>query len=89
MIFFKVLAASLQELLDYEGDVENEMMCTFSIGYTDMFGCSLTKELKENGAKIAVNNDNRRVNSWTAITYLHLHSLFSVVHVKPSSNQPK
>lgn len=55
-----VLATSLQDLLDYEGDVETEMMCTFTIGYTDMFGSSLTKELKENGAKINVNNNNRR-----------------------------
>lgn len=37
------------------------MMCTFAIGYTDMFGCSITHELKDNGAKIAVTNDNRQV----------------------------
>lgn len=55
-----VLAASLQDLLDYEGDVESEMMCTFAIGYTDMFGCSITHDLKDNGAKIAVTNDNRQ-----------------------------
>ncbi|KAJ7325707.1 Ubiquitin-protein ligase E3A [Desmophyllum pertusum] len=55
-----VLAISLQDLLDYEGDVESEMMCTFTIGYTDMFGSSLTKELKENGAEITVTNDNRQ-----------------------------
>lgn len=55
-----VLAAGLQDLLDYDGDVESEMMCTFLIGYTDMFGSSFTKELKENGGKIAVTNDNRR-----------------------------
>lgn len=61
LFFFKVLAASLQDLLDYEGDVENEMMCTFTIGYTDMFGSSITKELKENGSQMVVNNENRWV----------------------------
>ena len=56
------LASGLQDLLDYEGDVENEMMCNFTIGYTDMFGSSLTKELKENGAEIAVTSENRQVS---------------------------
>ena len=37
-------------------------MCNFTIGYTDMFGSSLTKELKENGAEIAVTNENRQVS---------------------------
>ena len=62
-LFCKVLATNLQALLDYEGDVETEMMCTFTIGYTDMFGSSLTKELKENGANINVNDNNRLVNN--------------------------
>ena len=55
------LASGLQDLLDYEGDVESEMMCNFTIGYTDMFGSSLTKDLKENGAEITVTNENRQV----------------------------
>lgn len=55
------LGSGLQDLLDYEGDVENEMMCNFTIGYTDMFGSSLTKQLKENGAEITVTNENRQV----------------------------
>ena len=38
------------------------MMCNFTIGYTDMFGSSLTKELKENGAEITVTNENRQVS---------------------------
>lgn len=56
----RVLASGLQNLLDYDGDVENDMMCTFRIGYTDMFGSSFSKELKENGANIAVTKENRR-----------------------------
>ena len=57
----QVLASGLQDLLDYEGDVENEMMINFTMGYTDMFGSSLTKELKDNGAEITVTNNNRQV----------------------------
>ena len=56
------LAAGLQNMLDYKGDVESDFMCTFTIGYTDMFGMSVTKELKENGAEISVTNQNRQVN---------------------------
>lgn len=61
------LASGLQDLLDYEGDVESEMMCNFTIGYTDMFGSSLTKELKENGAEITVTNENRQVHHYGCI----------------------
>jgi len=54
--------------LDYDGDVENDMMCTFRIGYTDMFGSSFSKELKENGANIAVTKENRKVNTARLLT---------------------
>lgn len=64
MCALQSLASGLQDLLDYEGDVESEMMCNFTIGYTDMFGSSLNKELKENGAEITVTNENRQVNDW-------------------------
>ena len=47
--------------MDYEGDVESDLMCTFKIGYTDVFGSVLTHELKENGAEIPVTNENRLV----------------------------
>ena len=46
--------------------MESELMCTFTIGYTDMFGSSVTKELKDNGANIAVTNDNRKVKKNTS-----------------------
>ena len=55
------LAAGLQDMLDYKGDVEGDFMCSFTIGYTDMFGMSVTKELKKNGAEISVTNQNRQV----------------------------
>ncbi|XP_071198365.1 ubiquitin-protein ligase E3A-like isoform X2 [Salvelinus alpinus] len=51
---------SLKELLDYEGDVEEDMMITFQISQTDLFGDPITYDLKENGDKIPVNADNRK-----------------------------
>uniref|UniRef100_A0A673WBT5 Ubiquitin-protein ligase E3A n=1 Tax=Salmo trutta TaxID=8032 RepID=A0A673WBT5_SALTR len=51
---------SLKELLDYEGDVEEDMMITFQISQTDLFGEPITYDLKENGDKIPVNADNRK-----------------------------
>ncbi|XP_029564198.1 ubiquitin-protein ligase E3A isoform X3 [Salmo trutta] len=55
-----VLYQSLKELLDYEGDVEEDMMITFQISQTDLFGEPITYDLKENGDKIPVNADNRK-----------------------------
>nr|XP_046155870.1 ubiquitin-protein ligase E3A-like isoform X4 [Oncorhynchus gorbuscha] len=55
-----VLYQSLRELLDYEGDVEEDMMITFQISQTDLFGDPMTYDLKENGDKIPVNADNRK-----------------------------
>ena len=57
-------------MLDYKGDVESDFMCTFTIGYTDMFGTSVTKELKENGAEITVTNENRQVKDCSATLYV-------------------
>uniref|UniRef100_A0A8K9V241 Ubiquitin-protein ligase E3A n=1 Tax=Oncorhynchus mykiss TaxID=8022 RepID=A0A8K9V241_ONCMY len=51
---------SLKELLDYEGDVEEDMMITFQISQTDLFGDPITYDLKENGDKIPVSADNRK-----------------------------
>ncbi|XP_045543957.1 ubiquitin-protein ligase E3A isoform X5 [Salmo salar] len=55
-----VLYQSLKELLDYEGDVEEDMMITFQISQTDLFGEPITYDLKENGDKIPVTADNRK-----------------------------
>uniref|UniRef100_A0A8C7KA49 Ubiquitin-protein ligase E3A n=1 Tax=Oncorhynchus kisutch TaxID=8019 RepID=A0A8C7KA49_ONCKI len=55
-----VLYQSLRELLEYEGDVEEDMMITFQISQTDLFGDPITYDLKENGDKIPVNADNRK-----------------------------
>ncbi|KAJ3584519.1 hypothetical protein NHX12_015014 [Muraenolepis orangiensis] len=55
-----VLFQSLTELLQYEGSVEEDMMITFQIAQTDLFGNPLTHDLRENGDKIPVTNDNRK-----------------------------
>lgn len=58
----KVLYQSLKELLEYEGSVEDDMMITFQISQTDLFGNPLMYNLRENGDKIPVTNENRKVN---------------------------
>ncbi|XP_041128672.1 ubiquitin-protein ligase E3A-like isoform X2 [Polyodon spathula] len=55
-----VLFQSLNELLEYEGSVEDDMMITFQISHTDLFGNPLTYDLRENGDKIPVTNENRK-----------------------------
>lgn len=57
----QVLNQSLKELLEYEGSVEDDMMITFQISHTDLFGNPLMYDLRENGDKIPVTNENRRV----------------------------
>ncbi|MEQ2193634.1 Ubiquitin-protein ligase E3A [Xenoophorus captivus] len=51
---------SLKELLEYEGNVEEDMMITFQISQTDPFGNRLMYDLRENGDRIPVTNDNRK-----------------------------
>ncbi|XP_069492687.1 ubiquitin-protein ligase E3A isoform X2 [Ambystoma mexicanum] len=55
-----VLFQSLNELTDYEGSVEEDMMITFQISHTDLFGNPMVHDLKENGDKIPVTNENRK-----------------------------
>ncbi|CAL8291071.1 unnamed protein product [Lota lota] len=55
-----VLFQSLTELLSYEGSVEADMMITFQISQTDLFGNPLMHDLRENGDQIPVTNDNRK-----------------------------
>jgi len=49
------------ELLEYDGDVEEMFMQTFCVSYTDVFGSTITQQLKTNGDRIPVTNDNRQV----------------------------
>ncbi|XP_028391449.1 probable E3 ubiquitin-protein ligase HECTD2 [Dendronephthya gigantea] len=52
------LAKGLQGLLNYEGDVEDDMCQTFQVSST-VFGSVVTENLKENGHLIPVTNENR------------------------------
>ncbi|XP_044526348.1 ubiquitin-protein ligase E3A isoform X2 [Gracilinanus agilis] len=55
-----VLYQSLKDLLEYEGSVEDDMMITFQISQTDLFGNPMMYDLKENGDKIPITNENRK-----------------------------
>ncbi|KAL0614344.1 Ubiquitin-protein ligase E3A [Plecturocebus cupreus] len=51
---------SLKDLLEYEGNMEDDMMIIFQISQTDLFGNPMMHELKENGDKIPITNENRK-----------------------------
>jgi E3 ubiquitin-protein ligase HECTD2 len=53
------LASSLQELLDYEGDVEGDFLLRFEVSFTEFDVVKLVP-LKENGHKINLTNENRK-----------------------------
>lgn len=59
----QALHQSLKNILCHEGDVEKDMMLTFQISQTDLFGNPLTHDLKEKGDEIPVTNDNRGVSN--------------------------
>lgn len=55
------LYRSLVELLEYEGDdMEDVFMQTFRVGYQDVFGTSLTHDLKTDGDNIVVNQTSKQ-----------------------------
>lgn len=56
-----MIASSLQQLLDYEGNVEEDFMQPFCITYDDLLDGRPTVELKEGGSDILVTKDNRKV----------------------------
>jgi ubiquitin-protein ligase E3 A len=56
---FPEIGNSLERLLEYDGDVENDFGLDFTI-QEDFFGEIRTIELKEGGSEIMVNADNRR-----------------------------
>uniref|UniRef100_H3D8E5 Ubiquitin-protein ligase E3A n=1 Tax=Tetraodon nigroviridis TaxID=99883 RepID=H3D8E5_TETNG len=63
----QVLSRSLKSLLEYPGNVEEDMSLSFQISHTDMFGSPVFYDLKENGEQIPVTRDNRQefVNLYT------------------------
>ncbi|KAM7388661.1 hypothetical protein PAMP_024822 [Pampus punctatissimus] len=54
------LYQSLKELLHYTGGVEKDMMLTFQISHTDLFGNPVLHDLKEQGDQIPVTKENRQ-----------------------------
>ncbi|KAG7514444.1 hypothetical protein JOB18_034045 [Solea senegalensis] len=55
-----VLYQSLKGLLEYTGNVEEDMMLTFQISHTDLFGNPVLYDLKEKADQIPVTKENRQ-----------------------------
>ncbi len=53
------LANSLQNILDYEGDLKEDLMMKFEISYTE-FDVVKSIPLKKDGEKIDLTNENRK-----------------------------
>ncbi|XP_051233128.1 ubiquitin-protein ligase E3A isoform X2 [Dicentrarchus labrax] len=54
------LYQSLKQLLEYTGNVEKDMMLTFQISHTDLFGNPVLYDLKEQGDQMPVTKENRQ-----------------------------
>lgn len=54
-----ILYKSLKDLLEYTGNVQDDLTLTFQISHTDLFGNPVLYDLKEKGAQIPVTKDNR------------------------------
>ena len=78
-VLLQVLYQSLKDLLEYEGSVEDDMMITFQISQTDLFGNPLMYDLRENGDKIPVTNENRKASGMLTLSFSlslsHTHTL--------------
>uniref|UniRef100_A0AAQ4QF58 HECT-type E3 ubiquitin transferase n=1 Tax=Gasterosteus aculeatus aculeatus TaxID=481459 RepID=A0AAQ4QF58_GASAC len=60
LLFLQSLFQSLKKLLEYGGNVEEDMMLTYQISHTDLFGNPMLHDLKEEGDQIPVTADNRQ-----------------------------
>lgn len=58
----QVLYRSLKDVLEYEGNLEEDMMITFKVSYNDLFGVPITHNLKESSEDIPVTNQNKKVS---------------------------
>ncbi|MCO5611487.1 hypothetical protein L7F22_065740 [Adiantum nelumboides] len=63
------LAKSLQQLLDYDGDVENTFSLTFQVAY-DYFGEIKTYDLQPDGGELPVTNENKEKYVELYVQYL-------------------
>lgn len=72
-----LLYKSMQSLLDYqEPDMEDVFMQTFQISYKDVFGNTLTHDLKPNGDSIFVNQDNKQVSCGCCVKFKYVFVWF-------------
>ncbi|XP_072352821.1 ubiquitin-protein ligase E3A-like isoform X1 [Scyliorhinus torazame] len=55
-----ILYRSLKDILEYEGNLEEDMMITFQVSYSDLFGVPIIHNLKENSDEIPVTNQNKK-----------------------------
>ncbi|KAJ0032142.1 hypothetical protein NQD34_002223 [Periophthalmus magnuspinnatus] len=55
-----MLFRSLKDLLEYTGNVQDDLMLTFQISQTDLFGNPTLYDLKEKGDQIPVTKENRQ-----------------------------
>ena len=58
------------EFQEMSDRVEEDMMITFQISQTDLFGNPLMYDLRENGDKIPVTNENRKVSQTENMKHL-------------------
>ncbi|XP_013421867.1 probable E3 ubiquitin-protein ligase HECTD2 [Lingula anatina] len=70
------LAKGLKELLEYEGDVEDDFCMTFQVSLTE-FGHTRTHSLKPNGEKIPVTNKNRKEYVQLYVDWILNKSIYS------------
>uniref|UniRef100_A0A8C6TE17 Ubiquitin-protein ligase E3A n=1 Tax=Neogobius melanostomus TaxID=47308 RepID=A0A8C6TE17_9GOBI len=54
-----ILFKSLKDLLEYTGNVQDDLMLTFQISQTDLYGNPILHDLKEKGDEIPVTKANR------------------------------
>ena len=69
------IANSLQNLLDYEGNVQEDFMMKFVVSYSEFDSIKIV-ELKENGSNIDLTNDNRKEFVQLYIDFLLNKSIF-------------
>ncbi|XP_002738170.1 putative E3 ubiquitin-protein ligase HECTD2 [Saccoglossus kowalevskii] len=69
------LAHGLKELLEYEGDVEEDLCLTFQINM-QAYGTVVTRPLKANGENIPVTNENRQEYVNLYVNYILTDSVY-------------
>ena len=74
-VLIQDMARGFQELLDYEGDVQEDFGVTFQMTYDDL-GVIRTVPLKSGGEKVPVTNQNRREYVRACVNYMLNKSVY-------------